>query len=188
MDASKDIQTVDYPLSNPHSDVRSRFFYNILLYYKRKIITSVLQSRETVWWFLLKCQIQGLFPLRDPQVNLQYFVFQPGKDWPGLWALAPHCFFFVCLFGLVNTSDNLLFFCPSAVVGFFSPPNGTNLLSPCCVSLMKALYWQRTLGGRAGLMDVALTVIWVVLGGVWAFLMRTQWQWVTVCWGTGVLK
>ena len=99
-----------------------------------------------------------------------------------------HLTVFFCLFGLVNTSDNLLFFCPSAVVGFFSPPNGTNLLSPCCVSLMKALYWQRTLGGRAGLMDVALTVIWVVLGGVWAFLMRTQWQWVTVCWGTGVLK
>lgn len=121
MDASKDIQTVDYPLSNPHSDVRSRFFYNILLYYKRKIITSVLQSRETVWWFLLKCQIQGLFPLRDPQVNLQYFVFQPGKDWPGLWALAPHCFFlFVCLDWLIQVTT-CYFFVQVLWLDFFSP-------------------------------------------------------------------
>ena len=109
----------------------------------------MLQSRETVWWFLLKCQIQGLFPLRDPQVNLQHFVFQPAKDWPGLWALAPHSLFFVCLDWLIQVTTCYFL---SKYCGwiFFFPPNGTDLLSPCCVSSWKLCTGREPLVAELG--------------------------------------
>ena len=112
--------------------------------------------------FLLKCPIQGLFPLGGPQVNLEHLVFQPGRHWPGLRALAPPCLFFVCLAWLIQVTACYFL---SKCCGWIPPPpprNGTNLFSPRCVSFMRALHWQRTLG-RAWLMNVALTVIWVVL-------------------------
>lgn len=129
------------------------------------------------WWFLLKCQIQGMFYLGDPQVNLKRPIFQSGKVGldRGLQQLTVFC-----SFGLVNTSESLLFL-PTCCgwIFFFFPPSGTNLLSSRCVSSMKALHWQRTPGCRAGLTDVALSIIRVILRGAWAFFMRAEAGWLS---------
>lgn len=83
--------------------------------------------------FFLKCQIQGLVSIGDPQVNLKGPISQTGKI--GLDLSSSTQLVGFCLFGLVNASESLL------------------SLSKCCswlflmvkiflsaVSSMKALY------------------------------------------------
>lgn len=73
---------------------------------------------------------------------------------------------------------------------FFFFFNGTNLLCSCCVSSMKALYWQRTLGCRAGLTVMVLNIIRVILRGAQTFLMRAeagQAEWSSESWRAGAV-
>ena len=141
----------------------------------------MLQSRETVWWFLLKCQIQGLFPLRDPQVNLQHFVFQPAKDWPGLWALAPHSLFFVCLDWLIQVTT--CYFLSKYCGWIFFFPLMAQISYLPAVSLHESFvlaenpWWQSWADGRGPDYNLGCP------GRALSVLMRTQWQWVTVLLG-----
>lgn len=110
------------------------------------------------------------------------------KDWPGLWAPAANCLAFVCSGWLIRV--RACYLCQSAAVGFFCFFNGTNLLSSCRVFSMKALYWQRTLGCRAGLTVMVQSIIRVIPRGARTFLMRAeagQAEWGSESWRAGAV-
>lgn len=109
-----------------------------------------------------------MFSTGDPQVNLKGPVSQCGKT--GLACGLQHLTVWL-LFGLLKASFLSLSKCYSWIFFFF---NGTNLLCSYCVSSMKALYWQRTLGCRAELMDTVPSVIQVVPWGACTFLQRAE--------------